>query len=421
MGLNFKGYIGILALLFFYTNTLKTQVAPDGTEGEVFDTTQHKNKKSLYKPQHWNKFDTRFTTLKLGGGFLYDAVTYIQDNISKEQITCEPAFKTRDARITASGELKLKRQTSWKIGLMYDGTANEWLLRESGVMIFFPELSGSFFIGRTKEGFSMNKIMIGYAGWTMERQMGIDIIPILADGIRYLGFFPKRRILLSLGAFTDYTSKTHSFSTYKWQAIGRIGCLPIHSPSENKLLQIALNSRYGKPVNNTFRLRSRPESNPSPYFIDTGQFPADYSYHLGGEVYYSSGSWMLGGEYSVHQFMSNVTNNPYFHGGELMVSWIITGESRPYSTITGIYGFIPVKKSIFKGGPGTWEIVVRITNNDLDSGTLTGGTFWKFTPTVNWYMSNNLRLELVYGYGSLDRFNKIGKTQFFQSRIQFLL
>jgi len=37
---------------------------------------------------------------------------------------------------------------------------------------------------------------------------------------------------------------------------------------------------------------------------------------------------------------------------------------------------------------------------------------------VNWYMSDNLRLELVYGYGSLEKFEAVGKTQFFQLRIQ---
>ena len=47
-----------------------------------------------------------------------------------------------------------------------------------------------------------------------------------------------------------------------------------------------------------------------------------------------------------------------------------------------------------------------------------GGTFWRFTPMVNWYLSDHLRLETAYGYGSLDRFGVVGKTQFFQTRLQ---
>jgi phosphate-selective porin OprO and OprP len=38
---------------------------------------------------------------------------------------------------------------------------------------------------------------------------------------------------------------------------------------------------------------------------------------------------------------------------------------------------------------------------------------------VNWHLSDNIRLELAYGYGRLDRFDLRGATQFFQSRIQF--
>ena len=40
---------------------------------------------------------------------------------------------------------------------------------------------------------------------------------------------------------------------------------------------------------------------------------------------------------------------------------------------------------------------------------------------INWYLSQNVRLELAYGYGVLNRFNLEGVTQFFQSRIQFML
>ena len=39
---------------------------------------------------------------------------------------------------------------------------------------------------------------------------------------------------------------------------------------------------------------------------------------------------------------------------------------------------------------------------------------------VNW-LSNNARLELVHGYGKLDRFETKGATQFFQTRLQLQL
>jgi phosphate-selective porin OprO/OprP len=65
--------------------------------------------------------------------------------------------------------------------------------------------------------------------------------------------------------------------------------------------------------------------------------------------------------------------------------------------------------------------VTRFSYIDLDSGTLHGGRVWRFTPMVNWHLSNYVRLELACGYGSLDRFGRVGKTQFFQSRLQLQL
>jgi len=36
-------------------------------------------------------------------------------------------------------------------------------------------------------------------------------------------------------------------------------------------------------------------------------------------------------------------------------------------------------------------------------------------------LSDDVRLELVYGYGWLDRFDRVGGTHFFQTRIQLTL
>ena len=65
-----------------------------------------------------------------------------------------------------------------------------------GVMITVPELWGSLFIGRTKEGVSLSKVMSGYAVEMLERHMASDPIPILADGIKWLGYLPTTNVFL---------------------------------------------------------------------------------------------------------------------------------------------------------------------------------------------------------------------------------
>jgi phosphate-selective porin OprO/OprP len=304
---------------------------------------------------------------------------------------------------------------------MFDGVTDAWFLRETGFMINVPELWGNFFIGRTKEGFSLNKVMNAVAGWGMERQMALDVIPILADGIKWLGYLPKQRILWNLGVYTDWISHDESFSTYEWQTVVRVGWLPMYSREDNTVFHVGFSYRYGKPDDDVIRLRSRPESNPAPNFLDTDKITTNGSHHVGGEVYFSTGPWMFGSEVYVHQFNSPEASSRIFYGGDISATYMITGEARPYSTVSGIYGFAPVDRPVFKGGPGAWEAVMRFSTYDLDDGPVHGGKYWKLTPMLNWYLSKEVRLELAYGYGVLDRFNLKGATQFFQARIQLTL
>ena len=103
----------------------------------------------------------------------------------------------------------------------------------------------------------------------------------------------------------------------------------------------------------------------------------------------------------------------------MFVSYSFTGGTRPYNTSGGIYGFMRVKKSVFKGGWGELEGAVFASTLNLNDGNIKGGQFWRITPMVNWYLSKNIRWEFIYGFGKLDRYDLQGNVQFFESRIQF--
>ena len=378
------------------------------------------------KKDPWNVFDFGFTTMRLGGGYILDYVTYLQDDKGKIQsdslnIDLKPTFATRDFRFLVNGYFKTKMPIQWKLAIMFDGDNREWLVRETGLVFTLKKINSQVYIGRTKEGFSMPKIMNGHSPWTMERQMALDLIPIMADGIRLYTYLPKSRVFWTLAAFNDVISHEQKFSTFKEQYLVRLGWLPFYDKEANRLLHIAGYYRYGKTENGNFRVRSRPESNPTPYFIDTETFPSDHSISYGGEIYFNSGSFQFGTEYYVHNFYSDVGDDHVFPGGDISLSYIFTGEDRPYNTTGNIYGFVPVKKPLGKDGFGAWEGVLRFSTFDLDDGTIHGGSMWRITPMVNWYMNKIIRMEFVYGYSVLDRFGIKGGTHFFQSRIQFTI
>jgi len=386
------------------------------------DTTAEAGDADAVEPRRkfvkWNEYDGPISTLRFGAGFLVDFASYSQDQDSKRQISMEPDVGLRDFRLLFKGRFKTKRPLSWTLGYMYDGADKEWRFRQTGIQVGVPELAGRFFLGRTKEGYSLVKVMVGYYGWGIERSQTLDaFIPILADGIKYMGYYP-RHIFLNLGLYGDVLAESEKFAIYDNQVVARLGWQPILSEAEHKVLHIAVMGRDAKPDDGKMQMRSRPGAYLAPYFLDSGKFAADRAFTGGIEAFYRSGPWLFGTEYNWQKIDAATGEEPLFHGGDTSVVWLITGETRPYNAPGAFFEAVSPRKSVFEGGPGAWEAVLNVTYNDFDDGSFRGGKFWRLTPMVNWHLADFLRLEMVYGYGVLDRFSLKGKTQFFQARIQ---
>jgi phosphate-selective porin OprO/OprP len=368
----------------------------------------------------WNEFDNRFFWMRVSAGVILDVGTTLQDDTAREQVE-EPATNTqvRDFRVLLNGRIKSKRAITWSAGLMYDAANKAWLVRQTGVMIGVPELKGNLWVGRAKEGISLNMIMVGYAGWTMERSTAVvAMVPLLADGVKWLGYLPEKKLLYNLGWYTDLLSEGQSFSSYDNQFVGRVGWVPILQ-EKGTLLHVALSARYGLVNERSLRLRSRPELNLAPYYMDTGPFAARDSRLVQTEVYYRPGNWLFGAEYFVQRVNALDTSDPVFHGGDVTACWLITGETRRFNTAGGYFLQVSPERTVFEGGPGAWEAVLKLSYLDLDDKGIQGGRFWRLTPMVNWYLTDHLRLEVAYGVGQLDRSGLRGTTQFLQGRLQF--
>lgn len=358
-------------------------------------------------------------TFRLGGAVLVDVATAGQDSAIRANVPIVTKGSIRDSRFLLGGRIKTKRKITWQAGLMYDWTTSKWLVRQSAVVVSVPEICSNFWVGRTKEGPSLNRVMVGYDGWTMERYTFSDAaIPLLADGVRWQGYIPSLHFIWNLGAFMDVLSKGETFSYFTNQVAGRIGYVRMDSDTSGRLLHIAFGFQDGIPTAGSLRLKSKPELNSAPNFIDTGVMPATAALLGGLETYYRSGAWLFDAEWNWERVSSPAKSNPVFNGGEIAASWIITGETRRYEVPGSYFKAVVPARSVFDGGPGAWEAVLRFSKSDLNSALVAGGTFWRITPMVNWHLSNNVRLEVAYGYGVLDRFGVRGGTQFFQSRLQ---
>jgi len=182
----------------------------------------------------FNDYDWGRFSLRWGGGFLYDYSAYSQTEDSAEQLTLRPKADLRDFRVLIKGKLFLPRLT-YTVGYMYDKAKDDWRFRQSGIMIAVPEAYGSFFIGRTKEGFSTSKMMVGYQGWTNERAATNDaLLPILADGIKWSGYTPKGHFVYRLGFFKDTRTQYESFNKNDNQSVARLVWLPYAGEEKEK-------------------------------------------------------------------------------------------------------------------------------------------------------------------------------------------
>jgi phosphate-selective porin OprO and OprP len=410
---------------------------------------------------HRNELETPFMTLRIGAAVLFDYAWHDQDAASREQVALskggppppaetvdrptphvptlrgsvgiplveEPApqgsapgieqtYRFRDTRVLLGGIIKTPREIKWSAGIMWDAVTRKWLMRQTGFVIPVPELWGHLWIGRSKEGTSLNRVMVGYDGWTMERFTFSDAsIPLLVDGVRWMGYVPNQHLLWNVGIFADPLSRGQTFSSYRHQFASRVAYVRQFDDSAT-VLHIGGAFRIGRPTNDTLQLRSKPESTTAPNYIDTGKFPSTLSGLIGTEAYYRRGSWLFGGEYYIQQAASYEADDPIFHGGDIVATWLVSGETRPYTTVGGYFRSITPKSPLFEGGWGALELVLRASYSDLATDSLTGGRFWRISPTVNWYLNRNLRLELGYGYGVLDRFAMKGRTHFLQTRLQ---
>ena len=84
----------------------------------------------------FNEYEGPFGSIRFGGGFLYDFAAFSQDANSKQQFPdLSPEWKIRDTRLLSSGSFKTKRPISWSAGVMYDWSAEKWVMRQTHVII----------------------------------------------------------------------------------------------------------------------------------------------------------------------------------------------------------------------------------------------------------------------------------------------
>jgi phosphate-selective porin OprO/OprP len=167
----------------------------------------------------------------------------------------------------------------------------------------------------------------------------------------------------------------------------------------------------GAPNVNQLRLRDRPEIRIDPTrILDTGAInDVDHARVLSAELAASFGAFYVQGEYFDYNIGRRALADLHFNGGYVQASYVLTGESRKYSTSSGSFGGIKPNNPFTPGGGwGAWEIAARYSTVNLNDANVFGGKQSNLTVGLNWYVNENMRFMLNWVNGRVEKRNVAG-------------
>lgn len=111
------------------------------------------------------------------------------------------------------------------------------------------------------------------------------------------------------------------------------------------------------------------------------------------EAAWVNGPFSLQGEITGVGIARDGASDAFLWGGYGFVTYTLTGERRPYAVEAGDFAGIVPDRPVTEGGPGAWEVGLRLDHLDL-SDTFDGGRQTGIGGVLNWYTTDTTRLTL---------------------------
>jgi phosphate-selective porin OprO/OprP len=170
----------------------------------------------------------------------------------------------------------------------------------------------------------------------------------------------------------------------------------------------------------SLRFRARPESHLAPFLVDTKSIGTDTAITFGAEAALVRGPLSFQAEYLRSTVNRPGGPNQSFSGFYGYVSWFLTGASRPYDKVAGVFRRVRPRRplSLSGGGQGAVEVAVRYSLVDLTDGSTRGGTMDAGTIGLNWYWTPFLKTRFNWDIAGVSARSPSGVLQTFQTRFE---
>ncbi len=292
-----------------------------------------------------------------------------------------------------------------------------------------------FSVGKQKEPISMERTM-SLAYWPIQERSTISdaLLPSRNVGMVASGSLFNDRVSVAGGVFNNFLDKDQpsSPSNNSTQFVGRATWVPWQSSNESTLLHLGLGYRYSDAKEGGFT-GTEPEFNQAPNYVEAAivDVNIDQLDTYQAEASLRSGPLWVHGEYVRTDADRKFGNDETYDGYHVTASWILTGEVRQYNKRVGIFGKVPISRTVDQNGWGAWEVAARYSQADLSESIADfgypefpiqdGGKVDIWSAGLNWWLSPYLHVSLNYRYITLDRFGFEGTSQGINSRLMLIL
>ncbi len=374
--------------------------------------------------------------IRWSGQFQTDAYFWTQDAVSRAAVgDIQNGVAFRRARVALNGDYG---PTEFRIeGDMALAGRPSFLDVFAGIKTI-PGL-GQVRVGHFFEPFSLERYTANRFVTFLERGVQDQpFAPARNTGILVRNTYAGQRGTWAVGVFRSDSDVFGDDSGDQFQSAvtGRVTGLVYDLDQSTRYLHLGVAGSYRGTKDGTVRFRAQPEARlgsttPNvPFFVDTGNIAAgDYSL-LGLEALLTEGSVSVQGEWIGTAVGTARAGNVFFQAWYATATWLITGEHRPYRHDNGTYertvptrDFVRTQDGRTAFGPGAWELALRLSHIDLDSGSVRGGRLTDLTAGVNWYLNPYLRVSANYIHAfpaaSNLKPNARGQTDAFAARVSF--
>ncbi|MEN8123857.1 MAG: porin [Bacteroidota bacterium] len=364
--------------------------------------------------------------LKFGGRIHLDHAYFSQDNdldAAFGELESNDGTEFRRARFFISGVLY--KNVEFKLQMDYAGGAAK--MKDVYIGVKNIPIVGRIRVGHMKEPLRFDALTSSKYITFMERAIPGDIANERNNGILLMNDFFDKKLSIQTGIFRNadvFGNDKEAARDIAWTS--RITTLVINNIEKEQLLHFGFSYSYRKPDREDYKISVRPKSHLANKYISTGNIEGIETVNIiNFETAFTSGPLTFQGEYLrslVKQELAGLSETYKFNNYYGQISYFLTGEHKPYKNSYANFSRVKPTHNFFgvdNKGIGAWEVALRYTHTDLNSGDLYGGVQSDITLGTNWYLNPATRVMFNYVWTDIEQNNVGGgNLNIFEIRFQ---